>query len=99
MNVDRAVPVGVRHHDDEVLGAAERLDALARVRRTLVHGPATGVEPTKETARMLVVAERLDDRPAAMDEVDDAGRQVELVDELEDPFLGERHLLGGLDEG
>ena len=40
----------------------------------------------------------LDDLAAAVDEVDDAGRQqLELVDQLEDRLLRQRHLLGGLE--
>ncbi len=44
-----------------------------------------------------MVADRLDDVRAAVDQVDDAGRQVALLEQLEHALLRERHLLGRLE--
>ena len=89
---------GVRHHDHVVLRAAERLDALAGLGRALVdelrdrRGPDEG---DRVDARM--VEQRLDDLAAAVDQVDDAVREAEPVDDVEGDLLRERHLLRRLE--
>ena len=99
MPVDGLVDHGVGHHDHVVLGAAERLHALAGLGRALVDEPRDrrrADERDRVDAR--VVEDRLDDLAAAVDEVDDARRQPELVEHLEGDLLGQRHLLGGLED-
>ena len=50
-DADRAVEVGVRHDDDEVLRAAERLRPFAGVRRALVDVPARPASIRRTTPR------------------------------------------------
>jgi hypothetical protein len=58
---------------------------------------ATAVEPTKETARMSgMVADRLDDFAPPLTRLTTPGGRSQLLEELEDPLLRERHLLGRL---
>ena len=97
--VDGLVDHRVGHDDHVVLGAAERLHALAGLRRALVddlRDRRRADERDRVDAR--VVEDPLDDLAAAVDEVDDAGRQPEPVDDLEGDLLRERHLLGRLED-
>ena len=97
--VDRLVDHGVGHDDHVVLGAAERLHALAGARGALVDELRDGGRADERDAGDAgVVADALDDLAAAVHEVDHARRQqLDVVDQLEDRLLRERHLLGGLE--
>ena len=96
-DADRPLQIGVRHHDDEVLRAAERLHALARVRRALIdmlgHRRRTD---ERDGADVRMIANRVDDLASAVHQVDNAGRQIALLQELHHLALRERHLLGRL---
>ena len=94
-----AIEVGVGHHDDEVLRAAERLNALAGVRAALIDEPRDRRRSDeRHGANARVIADRLDDFLAAVDQIDDAGRQVALLEQLEHPLLRQRHLLRRLQD-
>ena len=103
-NADPMIPVtvwsidGVGHDDHVVLGSAEGLDALAGPRRALVddlrHG---GRADERDGVDAGVREDPLDDLAAAVDEVHDAGREVERVELLEGDLLRQRDLLGGLE--
>src|SRR5947199_3367255 len=98
-DVDRPVPVGVGHHDHEILGAAERLDALARVSRATPYRPGDRRRSDeRHGADLGVVADRLDDLPASVDQIDDSGRQVAFLEKPKDQSLRKGHLLGGFDD-
>ena len=89
---------GVGHHHHVVLGAAERLHALAGLGRALVDDLRhRGRADERDRVDPRVVEDPLDDLAAAVDEVDDARRQSERVELLEGDLLGQRHLLGGLE--
>ena len=93
--------IRVRHDDDEVLRAAQRLHAFAGLRAALIDEPRhRRGSDERDRANPRMVAEGFDDFLAAVDEVDDARRQVALLEQLEDALLREWHLLGRLeDEG
>ena len=59
---------------------------------------ASGVDSNVFRQPLGVVADRLDDLAASVDEVDDPGRQVALFEKLEHAALGQGNLLGGLDD-
>ena len=75
-DVDRPVEIRVRHDHDEILRAAESLDALAGVRRPPVHRPRDlRRADERDGADAGMVADRLDDVAPSVDQVDDARRQ------------------------
>jgi hypothetical protein len=78
------VEVGVRHHDQRVLGAAQRLHPLAGRdapwRRSAPSAPGRRRRPRRSRVSRIAV----DRVAAAVDEVDDAGRDLlDRVDDLE----------------
>ena len=76
--------------------ACTRLPAL---RRALVDDPRHRRRADeRDRVDPRVVEDPLDDLAAAVDEVHDAGRQAEPVEHLEGDLLGERHLLGRLED-
>ena len=96
---DRLVDHRVGHDDHVVLGPAEGLDALAGLRRALVDDLGDrGRADERDGVDARVVEDALDDLAAAVDEVDHAGRQAERVELLEGDLLGQRDLLGGLED-
>jgi hypothetical protein len=94
---ERALPVRVGHHDEEVLRAAERLDALPVEGRGAVHVLRHGARADEgDAADERVREQRVDRLLPAVHEVQDAGREARVVDQLEDELLAEGDLLAGL---
>ena len=93
------IEVGVGQHDHVVLRAAERLHALARARRGLVH-VARDRRRADERHRLHVgVLEQPVDRDlVAVHDVEHAGRQPGLGPQLGDPVRGRRILLARLED-
>ena len=89
----------VGHHDHVVLGAAQRLHALARLGGPLVDDPRHRRRAhERDGVDARVVEDALHHLAAAVDQVHHARRQLELVEDLEGQLLGERHLLGRLQD-
>ena len=96
--VDGLVDHRVGHHDHMVLGAAERLHALAGVRGPLVDDPRDRGRPDeRHRVDPRVLKDPLDHLATAVDEIDDARRQIKRVELCKRDLLGQRHLLGGLE--
>ena len=90
---------GVGHHDHVVLGAAERLDALAGPRRALVDDPRDRAPSRRTRPRRCRGASRIPSttsRPP-LTRFTTPGGQVERVELLEGDLLRQRDLLGGLE--
>jgi hypothetical protein len=86
--VDRAAHLRIGHDDDEVLGAAERLHALAVGRGGLVHVLRDGARADERHAHDVGVREDGVDRLlAAVDEVEHARREARGRDQLEHELL------------
>ena len=96
----RAVEIGVVGDDHRVLGAAERLHPLAGLRRAGRDQPRRArLADEGDRVDAVVIEDRLDRLAAAVDEVDDAGREdLLLVDQLADPLGGSRIALRGLQQ-
>ena len=97
---DRAIDDRVRHHDHEVLRAAQRLHALAGGGRALVHvlRDLRGADE-RDGIDARVVKDAVDHVNRAVDQVDDAVRKPPgVVDQVEDQLLRQRHLLGRLED-
>ena len=99
---DGCLEVGVGHHHQGVLGAAERLATLAGGRRAL--GDVAGgrrLPDERDRVHLRVVQQPVDRIVRAVHQVADARRDlVDSVDELEDPLRGPRVALRRLeDEG
>jgi hypothetical protein len=54
--------------------------------------------PPRAWTNAGMIADRLGDFLAAVDQVHDAGRQFALLQEFEDALLRQRHLLGWLED-
>src|SRR5207249_8275377 len=82
-HADGAIEIGIGHDDDEVLRAAERLDTFTGVRCALVdmlRDRRRADERYRANAGMI--ADRVDDVLAPVDEIDDAGRQIRLLQQF-----------------
>ena len=92
--LDRAFDDRVRHHHHVVLRAPERLHPLAvRCRRSVDVRRDRCRADERDGVDPRGLEDRLRDLGITVDQVDDARRQLESIDQLEHPVLGQRHLL------
>ena len=97
-NLGRRREVGVRQHHHRVLRAALALDAFARGRRAGVDVPRHGARAHEaDGLNLRVIEDRVHHVAAAVDDVDDTGRQAGPLDELHQQLHGQRHSFGRLD--
>ena len=93
------VDVGVGQHDHVVLGAAQRLDALAVLRAGLVDVARDGRRADEGDGRdVRVLEEAIDGHLVALDDVEDAVGHAGLVEQLGQVDRGRGILLGRLED-
>ena len=90
--VGRPFEVGIRHHDQMVLGTAERLHRACRPRRRRCRRRPgdRGRSDEADRGHVRVIEQRIDRDPVAMHDVEHAGRQPGLGEQL-----GERMAVTG----
>src|SRR5437868_5842914 len=82
-----------------ILGSSLTLCALSVLSSACIHVPSHGCGTNKtDSADLGMIEERIDDGLAAIDQVQHAFRQPDLIHQFEYPPHGERHPLRGLQD-